>query len=343
MYKIHQLGVEEIDWSALNAFKDRNVFQQRSWLDFVADFTSGDIVVLALEDGNDVVGYFSGVLFKKLGIRLLGSPFRGWMSGYQGFNLVPETSYAEAVRSVAHFAFKELRCWHFELIDRNMTLSDVQKVGCQYRAFENYETDLTLSWDEIFHSMSSSCRRAVRKSAKEGVSIEVAEPTGFAEEYYEQLKDVFAKQNMAPNYNLGRVEKLIEHISPSQNLLLLRARNKDGKSIATGIYPGYGDFGFFWGNASLRDHQILRPNEALHLFAMQYWKSQDAVCFDWGWALDYKKKYGGNPVTYYSLLMPRSNSIYLARSLAEKIYVIPRNIRRRNYLKSVSSQKENNK
>jgi len=65
---------------------------------------------------------------------------------------------------------------------------------------------------------------AIRKAEKSDITIEHAAPGGFAEEYYGQLLDVFGKQGMKPTYRLDRVKKLIEHIHPSGDLLLARAR-----------------------------------------------------------------------------------------------------------------------
>ncbi|MPY95989.1 MAG: GNAT family N-acetyltransferase, partial [Acidimicrobiia bacterium] len=116
---------------------------------------------------------------------------------------------------------------------------------------------------------------------------------GFARDFHEQLCDVFAKQQLVPTYGLERVEKLVEHIGPTGQLLCLRARDADGRCIATGVYPAFGDFAFFWGNASERSYQHLRPNEAINWYAMRHWKARGIRHFDWGGGGDYKAKYGG--------------------------------------------------
>src|SRR3989442_1557306 len=81
--------------------------------------------------------------------------------------------------------------------------------------------------------------RCVRKAEKSGVTIEEAHDIAFADEYYEQLKDVFAKQGLVPTYDVERVRALVRHMEPSGNVLLLRARDPEGKCIATGIFPGF--------------------------------------------------------------------------------------------------------
>jgi hypothetical protein len=77
--------------------------------------------------------------------------------------------------------------------------------------------------------MSSACRRATRKSDKEGVRVEEAHGIGFADEYFPQLEDVFAKQSLRPPYGVERVRELIRCLEPSGNLLLVRALSRREK------------------------------------------------------------------------------------------------------------------
>lgn len=335
MLTLERMPLDEIDWQTLDAFADRQFHQRRHWLEFVAAFTGGEVVVAEISDGGQAVGYFSGILFRKFGIPILGSPFRGWTTAYLGFNMEPGVSRAAALQALEAFAFRKLGAWHLEVTDRHITHEEGVELGFVPRTYEGYLTELDRSEDEIFANMSSACRRAIRKSKKEGVTVEEADPEGFAIEYYEQLKDVFAKQEMTPTYSFDRVKKLIEFIHPSGDLLLARVRNRDGLCIATGIYPGFGKMTLFWGNGSLRAHQNVRPNEALHWFAMQHWKTRGVTEFDWGGAASYKAKYGVQEFTVPAFRKSRSKSIQYARDLAERAYYYPRWIKRRRHVKRI--------
>ena len=141
--------------------------------------------------------------------------------------------------------------------------------GFESDATLTYEVDLADDEQAIFGRMSSACRRAIRKAEKVGVTVEPAAGPGFADEYYAQLLDVFARQSLVPTYGVERVRALIACLEPTGRLLLLRALSPDGRSIATGIFPAFNGTAYFWGGASLRADQILRPNEALFWYAMQ--------------------------------------------------------------------------
>jgi hypothetical protein len=132
----------------------------------------------------------------------------------------------------------------------------------------------------------------VRKSEKEGVGVEEAHGVEFADEYYAQLEDVFAKQSLRSPYGVERVRELIRCLEPSGNLLLVRALSPGGDRIATAIFPVLNEFAYFWGGASWRSHQILRPNEAVFWYAMRRLSERGIPLLDMGGGGAYKRKYG---------------------------------------------------
>jgi hypothetical protein len=52
------------------------------------------------------------------------------------------------------------------------------------------------------------------------------------------------------------------------------------------------EFAYFWGGASWRSHQILRPNEAVFWFAMRHLRRRGIPLLDMGGGGRYKRKYG---------------------------------------------------
>jgi lipid II:glycine glycyltransferase (peptidoglycan interpeptide bridge formation enzyme) len=189
-------------------------------------------------------------------------------------------------------AWNMLKCLHLEVSDPYFSPEEGVSLGFNCEFYESYRTDLTKTEDEIFGAMDSACRRCVRKAEKSGVTIEEAHDPEFADEYYAQLKDVFAKQGLVPTYGAERVRALVKHVEPTGRVLLVRARDAEGKCIASGIFPGFNNIAEFWGNASWRSSQILRPNEAIHWYVMRYWKQRGVKVYDWGGGGSYKEKYG---------------------------------------------------
>jgi hypothetical protein len=298
----HRIPTNEVEWKTLDGFEDRVLFQTRDWVNFLAESQRAVPVVAALYDSGDVIGYFTGLVFSRMGMRILGSPFPGWITPYMGFNLRPGIPRAEALRALEVFAFRELQCLHLEVSDRFCTVQDGESLGFSCEPCHTLVTDLRQPEQKILRSMSESCRWSIRKAEKAGVRIEEACDEEFAEDYYEQFKDVLAKQGLVPAYGLTRIKQLIRHMLPTGKLLLLRARDPQGVCIATGIYPALNKVADFWGNASFRQAQHLRPNELLHWHAVRYWKQRGVELFDWGGGVNfrgvYKTKYGGEPLCY---------------------------------------------
>ncbi len=265
--KFHPIDLKAADWKQLDSFEDRTVFQTREWLQFVSESQNATPVLAELREGTEALGYFTGLTFSKFGLKVLGSSFPGWTTPYIGFNLNPGVSRRDALEALEKFAWDHLKCLHLEISDPHFNFEDA--VGFGFKS-EYY-------------------------GSKSGVKIEEAHDLAFADEYYEQLKDVFAKQSLVPTYSVGRVRSLVKNMEPSGRVLLIRARDPEGKCIATGIYPGFNKIAEFWGNASFRAYQSLRPNEACHWYALRYWKQRGANIFDWGGEGTYKEKYGCTP------------------------------------------------
>jgi hypothetical protein len=295
MLTLERLNTTSSAWAEdIKNYDTNTVFQTPAWLSFVSDTQKAEPVIAAVKQGPETVGFFTGLIIKKWGLRILGSPFPGWTTSYMGFCLAPGISRVLAVESLRRFAFNELACVHLEIMDRHITLDDLSLLGFQYRSYDGFQVDLTPTEADIFGNMSKkSCQYSIRKAEKNGVIIEEANDEEFVKDYCSQLDDVFAKQSLATTYGPERVHKLIKHVHPTGMLLLLRARDSNGRCIATGIFPALNETMYFWGGASLRQYQSLCPNEALHWHAMKHWKKRGIRAYDMCGRGDYKRKYGG--------------------------------------------------
>jgi hypothetical protein len=204
--------------------------------------------------------------------------------------------------------------------DRHLLGSDLAELPFRHTPWTGIEVDLSPPEEEIWAALKAPCRTAIRKASRQGVTVEEATGVEFADDFYPQLEDVFAKQALVPPYGVERVRELITCVHPSGRLLLLRARNSEGTCIATGIYPGTNRTMHFLAGASLREHQHLRPNEALMWHAMRHWKSRGIEACDLGWFLSYKRKWGGYEVRVPLVNTSRFRALSLLRDAAENAH-----------------------
>jgi Acetyltransferase (GNAT) domain len=273
------------------------VCQTPAWLSFLERSQGGEPVAALLRDNGIVVGAFTGMIVRKFGLRILGSPFPGWTTSYMGLNLAPGASRNEAIRALIKFAFEELRCVHLEVMDRHVTLDDLRDIPARKRLFRSWEVDLQEDDEALMSSFSRSCRWKIRTAIKNGIVVEEATGLDFVDEYYDQLRDVFRRQRLAPTYGRDRVEQLITSLGPTGGLLLLRARTAEGEPAATGIFHAVdGQRAYGWGFASWRHRRDSYPNELLMLHAMRRWRERGWSILDLAGAGDYKKKYHPRPI-----------------------------------------------
>lgn len=319
--RLERVDLADVDWVLLDALADRSPFQTRAWLDFLASTQDARPVVARLRDGDVDAGWFTGAVVRQAGLWILGSPFPGWTSGPMGFNLAAGVSRRAAVEALLDFGLRELRCAHVELLDRRLSFHDLDGLPkATLDTFTTFEIDLTRDEDALFGAMSSACRRALRKGERVGVHVEQASGVEFADEYYAQLEDVFAKQELRPPYPVERVRELIRHVEPSGQLLLLRARDAEGESSATAIFPFSTAFGYFWGGASWRERQSSRPNEAIFWHAMRHLKRVGVPLLDLGGGGEYKRKYGGRAIELPFVRRSRFAGLMTMRRVAQPIY-----------------------
>jgi CelD/BcsL family acetyltransferase involved in cellulose biosynthesis len=317
---LERVALADVDWVRLDALQDRVLFQTQAWLSFVAQTQGAEPVVAVLRDGGAELGWFTGLVLQRFGLRILGAPLPGWSTQFMGFNLLPGTDRRAAFAALRSFAFGELRCVHLEVCDRWGTSADLDALGGVHDDVPTFVVDLRPHEDEIRGRMTSGTRQNMRKAARVGVVVEDAEPEGFAADYYAQLRDVFAKQRLVPTYSLRRVEALVEHLYPTGRLQLVRVRAPDGSSIATALVAGHGRTAYFWGGASWRSHQQLRPNEALFWHVFTTWKGRGAVEFDFGGGGEYKRKYGAAELFVPHARASRSPVLEHLRSAAKRSF-----------------------
>ena len=104
------LDIECNAYQESNSPGEFNVFQTPAWLNLVADLQKAEPIVAEIKCDGRFLGYFTGLIVRKYGLRILGSPFRGWFSYFMGFNLSPDAPRYAVLEALPKFAFEDLGC-----------------------------------------------------------------------------------------------------------------------------------------------------------------------------------------------------------------------------------------
>lgn len=320
-YRIDEIAKEDLNIQEYNSFPEKRLFTTLDWLSFVEEDSHATPFFLRITSSGEFVGYFTGMTVRKFGIKIAGSPFSGWSTCYMGFDVIPGVNRLELIPVVKEYLFKKKKALLIEIVDRNISVKEARAAGYTVGVSDTLELDINRTDEDLFKVFKTDCRNFIRQFERRGAILERAIPNDkFAEQYYEQLKDVFAKQGLVPTYSLDKVKCLMRHLSDGENVLCLRVLDPDGNCIATSIYLGYNKTFFFWGGASYRSGQHYRPNEYSIWTAIRFWRDKGYENFDMVGVRDYKKKFGSHEVTYAHITIARFSLIIKLRDLAKKAY-----------------------
>ena len=316
MITFNRISLDEMPWDDLRTYKGANIFQTRPWIEFLADYERAEPVIATVISGDQIQGYFSGLIFSKIGLRILGSPYNRWNTFFMGFNLKPGVSYHEILQAFPEFVFNELKCHFFMIVDSNLEGDEWKGLSYYVRKTKNYALDLTKSEEELFANMKgNNCRRAIRGAEKKGVVIEEAADPGFADEYFAQHQELLVRKSYPPDFKLDFVRQMITCLLPTGNLLLLRARNPEGVCIATHIDFVFNKVAVYWGGASWQQYFNLHPNELIYWYAIKRAKMMGAETLRLGRTRkQFKEKFGAYE-THGFVLRQAKNPVYFFLAL----------------------------
>lgn len=303
-------------------------------MDHLEESVGAHPVVIAIEDDyNHTIGWFIGGLVRKFGIKILASPFEGWATSFQGLSMKQKTSPEQKVQIYKHlfeYCFKKGLGHFIQVTDWDLTHHTSGLDKFHLSEITSYYLDLSPSENELYRSFKQkSAQYAIHKAERLGVIVQ--QPTdldAFAVEYYEELKDVFAKQNLTPTYDLERVKSLLNQLSTSKKVLALEALHPDTKKcMATIIFVYHNGMAFYWGAASWREFQKYCPNELLFFEACKLLKEKGVTLLEMEGIRKYKEKY--NPIEYSKpkLLAAKWPFLITAKELAKKGYYLMHDIK----------------
>ena len=275
------------------------------------------------KDG-EFIGFFSALVVRKFGLKIVGSPFAGWSTPYMGLDVVDSSKKTKILQELIPFVMKETSCIYLQICDRDFDKEElelIKNINASIRMVETLELGIEVDDAMQYKRMKNDCRNFIKQFERRGARIKEAIPDdAFAEEFYEQLIDVFAKQNLVPTYTVDKVKCLLKHLSKVNNVYCLRVLDPEGISIATSIFPGFNRKMFFWGGASLREYQHYRPNEYMIYTAIRYWRERGCTEFDMVGNRSYKKKFGSLVTNYPCIIVPKYRILLRLKDLAAYLY-----------------------
>lgn len=323
MYKIEEIQKDIIDVAEYYSFNNKSLYTTREWLEYLEEDVKGKAIILRITDEEGaLVGYYTGMIVTKFGIRIAGSPFSGWSTVYMGFDVVDGVNRLELISPVRDYLFQKKHVLFIEIVDRNIGVEEAIAAGYQADVADTLELEIDRTDEQLFKVFKTDARNFIRQFERRGAIYERATPDDeFAAEYYKQLEDVFAKQGLVPTYSVEKVKHILHHLTDGETVLCQRIRDPETQeSIATSIFLAYNGTFYFWGGASLRSGQHYRPNEYMLWRAITYWRDKGYKTFDMVGVRDYKRKFGSHEVEYAHIMIAKYPVIIAMRNTAKCVF-----------------------
>ncbi|MGL5257923.1 MAG: GNAT family N-acetyltransferase [Proteocatella sp.] len=321
MYTFEIVKLEDLNIKEYYDFEDKLIYQTLPWIHFLMETQKVEPIIVKISLNDSYIGYYTGFLFSKFGIKIIGSPFRGWTTLYMGFNLQNGVERAAIVNPLWKFLSKKYHCLYMEIIDRYITNEDVENNGLIADVQETYIKDISSDIDTIHKSFSSTCKNQIRRYEKNDAVLKVCKPSDdFAETYYEQLVAVFGYQNLIPTYDVNRVKVLLRELSKLDGALYCTEMfNPEGKSIGTLLGFAYNTTCYLFGLASYREEKYYQA-DYLVWDSFMHWKELGYKCYDLVGVREYKLKFHPELITVPRIICCKAKVLITLRNLALKLY-----------------------
>ena len=149
-----------------------------------------------------------------------------------------------------------------------------------YEEYFTHDIDLTGSETELFSHLRESNRRNIRKSIKEGVSIEISQSLSAVKSFY-RLHCITRKRHGLPPQPYSFFKNISDIIiAPGQGLVVSAFHS--GKLIAASVFFHFGTKAIFKFGASVIEHQHLRPNNLVMWEAIKWYRERNFVSLNLG-------------------------------------------------------------
>jgi lipid II:glycine glycyltransferase (peptidoglycan interpeptide bridge formation enzyme) len=319
VYSFEVIDVHKVDIDEYYRFKKKVLFSTVEWLNFIELNQKAKPFIIKITENSKFIGYFTGFLFTKFGIKIVASPFNGWTTAYMGFDVIEKYNTVNLIEPISKFIFKTFKCLYIQITDRFIEENELKDTKLDYSMSKSIELNINRTDDELFKTFKTDCRNYIRQFERRGAHLEIGKPDEqFATEYYEQLQEVFAKQGLVPTYGVSKVIDLFNSLTNDQ-LLCLRVRNPDGKCIATSIFVGFNERFYFWGAASFREFQFFRPNEYMIWTAIQLFREKGYKYFDMYGERPYKNKFSPEKISYPCIMIAKFPILIKMREISKKL------------------------
>lgn len=323
-YTFEKISYSEIPWDSLESCYDHTIFKSREWACFLEEHYHIKPYVLSIRHNNTLIGFFYGQQIKKMGIKIVASPFEGWSTSYQGLsmlNVISKNERLDIYEDLIAWLFKNKECLLFQVSDWQLDVAECLHRDLNVELIKGYILDLSPEEEILYKNLSSRAKDPIKKAKNKGVTVHLAyDLQKYADEYYNELVDVFATQKLPPTHSKDQISHLLTHVALGNKLLAMYSEDKDKNSLATSFFVYDNAFAFYAGAASYVQAKKIAPNEILMWESIKELKKREIRYLEFGGGRRYKEKYGPLPYVKPKIIVARYPVILELKNIAKGMY-----------------------
>lgn len=297
--RVRECGPEDLaTWDAdIRQFENHHLAQTRGWIESLRDAGLGEPLFLRLEDADGLVACLPGLLVRKAGWRLFGSPLPGWQTWRMGPAYDATNADAASVipQFITHLARRGIS--HFELMHTELDAPTMTRCGFRGECVVTMRAPLTPGDpDRTFAQLEPSARRNVRRAERLGLEVRFGVDDGFVSAHFRQLEAVYRRGGYRIPFSEARLRAGIEAMRAAGSLEAVSVfLPSSDVRIATGTFMREGRELMLWMWAHAEQHRWYRGTELMTWRVMERAMAAGCDTFDLMGRGDFKRKFGAVP------------------------------------------------
>jgi len=259
------------------------VVHTTAWIRSLEGSGFGHPLFLVFEKHGQVIGCLPGLVSEVGPFRLLGSPPPASRSVSMGPTFDPQrATTAELMEAAIAFLEGRLGIHHMEIMTPDLDPASMLGLGFRGEPWPSYRVPL-FPGDEAqtFQGLKESARRSVSRGLELGLEVRFETGTGFVDEHYEQIQDVYLRGGHAVNFRHQRVLQCFRWLTEAGNLVAASVHLPGERgSIATGMFTIEGKELLLWTWAHRSQYRSHGPTELMTWTVMKHALNQGCETFE---------------------------------------------------------------
>ena len=254
-------------------FPDYSFFHSNAWLRLLVDTYDYEPVFFVIEKNKKIeaVVPLMNVDSRITGRRTIALPFSDYCEP-----LVSNTEcFEDMFRKILEFGDKK-RLKYLELRGGKKFFSESDISTYDY----NHTLDLTIGEDELYKAFSSNTKRNIKKSNREGVTVDMSTSLSATEVFYNMNCSTRKKHGLPPQPKKFFLNLYKYILSQEKGFIAIASHN--GRNIASAVYLHIGDKALYKFGASFMQYQNLRANNVVMWEAIKHYVNNGYKSFCFG-------------------------------------------------------------